>query len=102
MRVTIDEKKEEEKDIVPISKDEPESLPVDEQSKMLCNVIVRATHELHVNQHKSRNEIQIFLRNDCQQLSTKQLIDKVSHTPSHTLAHLHVHLVRRPRPTSWS
>ena len=44
---------------------------------MLCNVIVSATHELHVNQHKSQNEIQVFLKNDCQKLSTKQLVQKV-------------------------
>jgi hypothetical protein len=48
-----------------------------EQSKMLCNVIVRATHELHVTQQKNQNEIEIFLKNDCQQLSTFELKQKV-------------------------
>jgi hypothetical protein len=54
-----------------------EKTNVDEQSKMLCNVIVRATHELHVNQQKSRKEIEIYLKNDCQQLKTAQLVEKV-------------------------
>jgi hypothetical protein len=49
----------------------------DEQSKMLCNVIVRATHELHVTQQKNQNEIETFLKNDCQQLSTSELKQKV-------------------------
>jgi hypothetical protein len=50
----------------------------DEQSKMLCNVIVRATQELHINQHKAKDEIEIFLKNDCQQLKTSQLVEKVT------------------------
>ena len=54
-----------------------ETTPVDQQSKILCNVVVRATHELHANQRKSRNEIQIFLKKDCQKLSTPQLAQKV-------------------------
>jgi hypothetical protein len=51
---------------------------VDEQSRMLCNTIVRATYELHANQRKSAGEIQAFLKNDCQLLSTAELIRKVS------------------------
>jgi len=54
-----------------------EKTNIDEQSKMLCNVIVRATHELHVKQQKSKSEIEIFLKNDCQQLKTSQLVEKV-------------------------
>jgi hypothetical protein len=74
-RVKIDDKKKpEEKQIITF--DDKELKEVDEESKMLCNVIVSATHELHVNQHKSQNEIQSFLKNDCQKLSTKQLIEK--------------------------
>jgi hypothetical protein len=53
---------------------------VDEESKMLCNVIVSTTHELHANQHKSQNEIQSFLKTDCQKLPTKQLEDADNHT----------------------
>jgi hypothetical protein len=49
----------------------------DEESKMLCNVIVRATKELHVNQQKTRKEIQTFLKNDCQELTNSQLVEKV-------------------------
>jgi len=72
-RVTIDNKKskeEEEERIV-------DKIPIDEDSKMLCNVIVQATHELHFNQHKNRNDIQIFLKNDCQKLTTTELVEKV-------------------------
>ena len=49
----------------------------DEQSKMLCNVIVHATYELHINQDKKQNEIEIFLKNDCQKLSNFELKEKV-------------------------
>ncbi|UJR26420.1 hypothetical protein I4U23_007752 [Adineta vaga] len=49
---------------------------VDEQSQMLCNVIVRATNELHVKQGKTRMDIQTFLKNDCHQLPTSQLSEK--------------------------
>jgi EAL domain-containing protein (putative c-di-GMP-specific phosphodiesterase class I) len=52
--------------------------PIDEQSKMLCHVLVRATHDLHVNQHKSRDEIQLFLNDDCRQLNDGQVVLKVS------------------------
>lgn len=51
---------------------------VDEQSKMLCNVIVRATYELHVNENKNRMEIRDFLEKDCQKLSTPELVGKVN------------------------
>ncbi|CAF1468938.1 unnamed protein product, partial [Rotaria sordida] len=53
-----------------------EKTNVDTQSKMLCNVIVRATQELHINQQKTRSEIQTYLKNDCQQLTTPQLVQK--------------------------
>lgn len=55
----------------------PREKVTEEQSKMLCNVIVRATHELHVNQHKNQDEIESFLKDDCQQLSTFDLRQKV-------------------------
>jgi hypothetical protein len=42
-------------------------------------VIVRATHDLHVNQHKTQNQIQTFLKDDCQKLGTKELAHKVKH-----------------------
>lgn len=76
-RVTIDAEEEEEKKIITFEDEEPKVVPIDEQSKMLCNVLVRATHELHVNQQKNRDEIQSFLKNDCQKLSTPELVQKV-------------------------
>jgi len=54
-----------------------EKINADDQSNMLCNVIVRATHELHVNQQKDKNEIQNFLTEDCKQLKNSQLVGKV-------------------------
>ena len=48
-----------------------------DQSKMLCNVLVRATHELHVNQRKEKTEIETFLKNDCRKLQTVELVEKV-------------------------
>ena len=76
-RVKIDDHKSEEKKIITFDDDESKPIPLDEQSKMLCNVIVRATHDLHANQHKNRDEIQSFLKNDCQKLSTPELVRKV-------------------------
>lgn len=64
-----------EKSVVTVNHDQ--TILVDEQSKMLCNVIVRATHELHVSQKKNRIEIRDFLENDCQKLSTAELVEKV-------------------------
>ncbi len=55
----------------------PREKSTDEQSKMLCNVIVRATYELHINQDKEQNEIEIFLKKDCQKLSSSVLQEKV-------------------------
>ncbi|UJR26418.1 hypothetical protein I4U23_007750 [Adineta vaga] len=75
-RVTIDAEQPEEKKIITFDKDEPKSVPIDEQSKMLCNVLVRATYELHNNQHKNRDDIQSFLKDDCQKLSTTELVEK--------------------------
>lgn len=49
----------------------------DEQSKMLCNVVVRATKELQSKQGKTRHEVQTFLKEDCQTLGTPQLAEKV-------------------------
>jgi len=69
-RKKIDDNQSEEKNII-------KQVSFDEQSKMLCNVIVRATQELYVNQQKTQNEIEIYLKNDCQQLSTSELIQKV-------------------------
>ena len=76
-RVIIDDKKPEDKKIITFDNEEPKRAPLDEQSIMLCNVIVRATHDLHVNQQKTRNEIQTFLKNDCRQLATSELVQKV-------------------------
>lgn len=54
-----------------------EQIDIADQSKMLCNVIVRATHELHVHQKKKSTEIEKFLKKDCQQLETMELKQKV-------------------------
>jgi hypothetical protein len=77
-RVKIDDNKSsEEKKIITFDNDQAKE--IDEESKMLCNVIVRATHDLHVNQHKTQNQIQTFLKDDCQKLGTKELAHKVKH-----------------------
>jgi hypothetical protein len=47
---------------------------------MLCNVIVRATHDLHVYQSKSANEITTYLNTDCKNLATEELIEQVSYS----------------------
>ena len=54
-----------------------ENINDNDQSKILCNVIVQATHDLHVKQQKTKNEIELFLKKDCQQLKNSQLIKKV-------------------------
>lgn len=53
-------------------------VPIDEESKMMCHVIVRATHDLYVNQNQNRAEIQSFLFDDCQKMPNLQLIGKVT------------------------
>lgn len=60
------------------AKEETKTLPADEQDKMLCNVIVQATHELTTVQQKTREEVQLFLLADCQKLSDPELVSKVS------------------------
>lgn len=55
-----------------------EQIDGNDQSKMLCNVIVRATHELHAHQQKKKTEIEQFLKKDCQQLKTADLVQKVN------------------------
>ncbi len=55
----------------------PREKVTEEQSKMLCNAIVRTTHDLHVNQQQNLEQIESFLKNDCQQLSTTDLRQKV-------------------------
>ena len=57
--------------------EEPKIKVIDDQTKMLCNVIVRATHDLYIKQDKTQNEIETFLRKDCQQLATPELTKKV-------------------------
>ena len=74
-RVTIEDAPATDKNV--IETNHVQSKEVDEQSKMLCNVIVQATHELHVNAKKNRDEIQEFLKNDCQKLATAELVGKV-------------------------
>ncbi|CAF1001411.1 unnamed protein product [Adineta ricciae] len=91
-RVTIDAESEEEKKIITFEDEEPKTVPIDEQSKMLCNVLVRATHELHVNQHKNRDEIQSFLKDDCQKLSTPELVQKCENLVEKHGINIHGHV----------
>lgn len=60
------------------SKINEQQINSDAQSKILCNVIVRATQELYVNEQRTRSDIQTFLKNDCQRLDVPQLIEKVN------------------------
>jgi hypothetical protein len=60
------------------SQPEIPSMPTDAESKMLCHVLVRATHDLQTNQQKTRAQTQVFLNNDCQKLPNTQLIEKVT------------------------
>jgi len=77
VRVKAENNQSVQKKILPMDAVEVKETSVDQQSRMLCNVIVRATYELHVNQQKSQNEIQRFLKTDCQKLSSSELIQKV-------------------------
>ena len=77
---TVDENRSKESLVLYGTNTEQESF--DEQYKILCNVIVRATHDLHINQQKSQNEIETFLKNDCRQLSSFELMLKVEETNS--------------------
>ena len=54
-----------------------QNIQMNEQSKMLCNVIVRATHDLYADALKSQDEIEQYLKSDCQQLATDDLKQKV-------------------------
>jgi len=53
-----------------------QNIQMNEQSKMLCNVIVRATHDLYADALKSQDEIEQYLKSDCQQLATDDLKQK--------------------------
>ena len=79
----------------------PRVKPSEDQSKILCNVIVRATHELHVNQGKNEDEVETFLKNDCQQLPTANLQQKVKSFHSSIIDIPFVDLVWRIRGTIW-
>jgi hypothetical protein len=76
IRVKTENKKPDEEKIITVDNEESKQIPIDEQSKMLCNAIVQATYELHVNQKKNRDDIQVFLKNDCQKLETTELVRK--------------------------
>ena len=79
-----------------------EQIDGNDQSKMLCNVIVRATHELHAHQQKKKTEIEQFLKNDCQQLETTELAQKVNIESIPGEIHLSfVVLVQRFSRTTW-
>ena len=58
-------------------KSEDSSEFIDNKEQMLCNVIVRATHDLHVYQSKSADEIITYLDMDCKNLGTEELIEQV-------------------------
>ena len=60
--------------------DEVTNVPFDEESKMLCHVIVRATDELYTKQNRERVEVVKFLAADCQNLPNSQLVEKVIFT----------------------
>ncbi|CAF3582670.1 unnamed protein product [Rotaria socialis] len=95
-RVELEDKRTEEKSIINVDHDKlSERLPIDQQSKMLCNVIVRATHELHVKQHKTRDEIQAFLKDDCQKLSTNELVQKCENIVEHHGLNIHAHVASK-------
>jgi hypothetical protein len=51
---------------------------IDDQEQMLCNIIVRATHDLHVYQSKSADEITTYLNTDCENLGNEELVEQVS------------------------
>lgn len=65
------------KDATIVTREKSTEISDDEQSKILCNVIVRAIHDLYVVREKEKNEIEIFIKNDCQKLSNAHLIQKV-------------------------
>lgn len=64
----------------------------DDESKMLCNVLVRATQELHDKQQKTRDEIQDFLKNDCQTLKSTQLAAKCEDLVDRHGIQIHAHV----------
>lgn len=64
----------------------------DDESKMLCNVLVRATQELHEKQQKTRDEIQVFLKNDCQTLKSTQLAAKCGDLVEKHGIQMHAHV----------
>ncbi|UJR19941.1 hypothetical protein I4U23_023073 [Adineta vaga] len=49
---------------------------INDKERMLCNVIVRATYDLHIYQKKSANEISIYLDGDCKKLADEKLIEQ--------------------------
>ncbi len=59
-------------------KSDESSKSMDDQERMLCNVIARATHDLHVYQSKSADEITTYLDTDCENLENEELIEQVS------------------------
>jgi len=57
---------------------EESSESVEDKEQMLCNVIVRATHDLHVYQSKSADQITTYLKTDCENIGNKELVEQVS------------------------
>lgn len=65
------------KDATIIPRSKPVEISSEDQSKILCDVIVRATHDLHLIQKKNQNEIEVFLKKDCRKLTNLHLVEKV-------------------------
>ncbi|CAF1425323.1 unnamed protein product [Adineta ricciae] len=49
---------------------------LNDKERMICNVIVRAVHDLHVYQKKSVQEINVYLDADCKKLVDEDLVDQ--------------------------
>jgi hypothetical protein len=67
---------EESSDDDDYDKSEDSSEFIDDKEQMICNVIVRATHDLHVLQGKSADEIMNYLDTDCKNLENEELIEQ--------------------------
>jgi hypothetical protein len=59
-------------------KSDDSSEAIKDKERMLCNVIVRATHDLRAYQSKSADEIINYLEADCNNLENEELIEQVS------------------------
>ncbi|CAF1264556.1 unnamed protein product [Adineta steineri] len=60
---------------------------------MLCNVIVRATNDLHVYQKKSADEITMYLNEDCENIGNVQLVEQCHEMIFQHSVEIHKHIV---------